>query len=91
MHSAALVLAINARGGTTCVKNLRQHLARYIQVHLQDPVGMHGTFQENIVNEGFTANVHQYIDELRSGRNANGDVRRAVRWRVRTGGFCASL
>ena len=35
---------------------------------------MHGTFQENIVNEGFTANVHQYIDELRSGRNANGDV-----------------
>ena len=35
---------------------------------------MHGTFQENIVNEGFTANAHQYIDELRSGRNANGDV-----------------
>ena len=26
------------------------------------------------MNEGFTANVHQYVDELRSGRNANGDV-----------------
>jgi hypothetical protein len=70
------VLALGLRGVVVApdVCQLRALVGTYIGAHLDGALGAHGTWRDNIEDEGLAASAEAYVQEVTAGLTAGGNV-----------------